>query len=358
MATEYEDVDDVVVINAPAQGPQGPQGDEGAVGPPGPQGIPGPRGATGPIGPTGNASTIPGAQGPQGDQGPVGPTGSQGPQGQQGVKGDTGDVGPIGPQGNVGPAGPQGPIGNTGSQGPQGAKGDTGDVRPAGPKGDKGDPGATGPQGPIGNTGPQGPVGPVPEAPTDGGLYGRQSSGWTAVPAPPAPATVAPVMDGTAAVGAATKYAREDHIHPTDTSRAAASAIPAAATAAEFIANTLGTGKMVTPGTAWAAAAAILVTAGTTFTPDLSAAIDFQMTLQSATCTLSNPTNPKVGQKGLLYLLQDATGGRVVSSWGTAYKFPGGTKPVLSTGANAVDVIAYTVLSSTQVLCTFSAGFA
>jgi hypothetical protein len=165
-------------------------------------------------------------------------------------------------------------------------------------------------------------------------------------------------MDGTAAVGAATKYAREDHIHPTDTSRAAASAIPVAATAAEFIANTLGTGKMVTPGTAWAAAAAILVTAGTTFTPDLSAAIDFQMTLQSATCTLSNPTNPKVGQKGLIYLLQDATGSRAVSSWGTAYKFPGGTKPTLSTGANAVDVIAYTVLSSTQVLCTFSAGFA
>ena len=33
------------------------------------------------------------------------------------------------------------------------------------------------------------------------------------------PATVAPLMDGTAAVGTATKYAREDHVHPTDTSR-------------------------------------------------------------------------------------------------------------------------------------------
>jgi hypothetical protein len=29
-------------------------------------------------------------------------------------------------------------------------------------------------------------------------------------------------MDGTAAVGTSTKYAREDHVHPTDTSRAAA----------------------------------------------------------------------------------------------------------------------------------------
>ena len=34
------------------------------------------------------------------------------------------------------------------------------------------------------------------------------------------PATVNPLMDGTAAVGTTTKYAREDHVHPTDTSRA------------------------------------------------------------------------------------------------------------------------------------------
>jgi hypothetical protein len=35
----------------------------------------------------------------------------------------------------------------------------------------------------------------------------------------PAPATVAPLMDGVAAVGTTTKYAREDHKHPVDTSR-------------------------------------------------------------------------------------------------------------------------------------------
>lgn len=33
-------------------------------------------------------------------------------------------------------------------------------------------------------------------------------------------ATVAPLIDGTAAVGTSAKYAREDHRHPTDTSRA------------------------------------------------------------------------------------------------------------------------------------------
>lgn len=33
------------------------------------------------------------------------------------------------------------------------------------------------------------------------------------------PATAAPSMDGTAAVGSSVKYAREDHVHPSDTSK-------------------------------------------------------------------------------------------------------------------------------------------
>lgn len=35
------------------------------------------------------------------------------------------------------------------------------------------------------------------------------------------PATATPAMDGTAAVGSSVKYAREDHVHPSDTSRQA-----------------------------------------------------------------------------------------------------------------------------------------
>jgi hypothetical protein len=38
-----------------------------------------------------------------------------------------------------------------------------------------------------------------------------------------APATAAPLMDSAAAVGTAIKYAREDHVHPSDTSRASVS---------------------------------------------------------------------------------------------------------------------------------------
>ena len=38
----------------------------------------------------------------------------------------------------------------------------------------------------------------------------------------PSAATATPVMNGTATVGSSAKYAKEDHVHPTDTSRLAA----------------------------------------------------------------------------------------------------------------------------------------
>lgn len=37
----------------------------------------------------------------------------------------------------------------------------------------------------------------------------------------PVPASVAPLIDGTAAIGTSVKYARQDHVHPTDTTRQA-----------------------------------------------------------------------------------------------------------------------------------------
>jgi hypothetical protein len=49
---------------------------------------------------------------------------------------------------------------------------------------------------------------------------------WGALPGPPpAASTTPPLMDGTVAVGVGTTFARADHVHPTDTSRAAAAAL-------------------------------------------------------------------------------------------------------------------------------------
>ena len=107
-----------------------------------------------------------------------------------------------------GPPGPQGPPGeNSSVQGPQGDKGDTGAQGPQGVKGDKGDQGNVGPQGPQGVKGDTGSQGPQ-------GVPGADGMGQ--------PATAPPLMDTTPAViGTSTLYARQDHVHPSDTSRAA-----------------------------------------------------------------------------------------------------------------------------------------
>lgn len=44
-------------------------------------------------------------------------------------------------------------------------------------------------------------------------------------PTPPVATTTAPLMDGTASYGSGTAYARSNHVHPTDTSRAASTHI-------------------------------------------------------------------------------------------------------------------------------------
>jgi hypothetical protein len=51
-------------------------------------------------------------------------------------------------------------------------------------------------------------------------VTGAVSTAVAGIPAVPAAGTAAPLMDSVAATGAATKYAREDHVHPSDTSRA------------------------------------------------------------------------------------------------------------------------------------------
>ena len=53
----------------------------------------------------------------------------------------------------------------------------------------------------------------------DYGIYDYEAR--RAIESIPFPADVAPLMDGVATVGTSTDYAREDHIHPTDTSRQA-----------------------------------------------------------------------------------------------------------------------------------------
>ena len=64
--------------------------------------------------------------------------------------------------------------------------------------------------------------------------------------------------------------------------------------------------------------------------------------------TLGNPTGLTAGQSGIIYVTQDATGSRTLA-YSSYWKFPGGTAPTLTTTANAVDALVYTVRTSTSI---------
>jgi hypothetical protein len=64
--------------------------------------------------------------------------------------------------------------------------------------------------------------------------------------------------------------------------------------------------------------------------------------------TLANPSNIDPGQTGSIFVVQDGTGGRTLS-FGSYWKFAGGTAPTMSTGAAAVDRIDYVVQTSTAI---------
>jgi len=149
---------------------------------------------------------------------------------------------------------------------------------------------------------------------------------------------------------AAANAVRKDYVD------AAVAAVPApvAATAAEYRANSAPT-KMLTPGAVWGAAAGVTLTdAAGVYTPDFSAGLDFSISLFGAK-TIANPTNTKNGQKGIILIVSGNSAAAI--TWGTAYKFPGGIKPVISAVPGAYDVLSYFVYSSTHIFCTFSADF-
>lgn len=89
------------------------------------------------------------------------------------------------------------------------------------------------------------------------------------------------------------------------------------------------------------------LTDGATITPNMNNANNFSVTL-GGNRTLANPTNLTAGQSGVIVITQDGTGSRTLA-YGSYFKFPGGTAPTLTTAANAVDVLAYYVESTTRI---------
>lgn len=122
-------------------------------------------------------------------------------------------------------------------------------------------------------------------------------------------------------------------------------ATAAIATAAEYRSATAS--KILCADNVWSAAALVTLTDAATVAVDMSAGINFTVTL-AGNRTLGAPSNTKVGQSGVIYVVQDGTGSRTLA-YNANYKFPGGTAPVLSTAAGSVDRLTYFVRSSTHI---------
>ena len=88
---------------------------------------------------------------------------------------------------------------------------------------------------------------------------------------------------------------------------------------------------------------------------DVSANQVAQVTL-GGNRTLANPSNLQAGAKYVLIIKQDATGSRTLA-YGTAYKWPAGSAPVLTTAANATDMITF-VSDGTNMYGVAQKGFA
>ena len=72
------------------------------------------------------------------------------------------------------------------------------------------------------------------------------------------------------------------------------------------------------------------------------------ITTLTGNITFANPTTAVAGMGGCIFIVQDGTGGRT-ASWGSYFKWIGGTAPTLTTTAAAIDRVDYIVKSSTEI---------
>ena len=109
--------------------------------------------------------------------------------------------------------------------------------------------------------------------------------------------------------------------------------------------NVTSTTTMSASGNAFMTIATL--TDGATITPNFGANNNFTVTL-GGNRTLGNPTNLNAGQSGVIFITQDATGSRTLA-YSSFWDFPSQTAPTLTTTANAIDVLVYTVRNSTSI---------
>lgn len=134
---------------------------------------------------------------------------------------------------------------------------------------------------------------------------------------------------------------------------AAQGAVPTEASAVEIWTGS-ATAKYVSPDKLSDAQAPTALASSASITPDFNAGANFTLTLAHNT-TLQNPSNLQAGDSGVIVITQDA-GAPFTMAYGTQWKFPGGA-PVLSTGAGAVDAIAFYAVTTSFIIANLTKAY-
>lgn len=115
-----------------------------------------------------------------------------------------------------------------------------------------------------------------------------------------------------------------------------------------------GGGASLSTSNNWTAgqrSAVVALTAGATVAIDLALANNFSLT-PNQNFTLNFPTNVGVGQSGIIAITQSSGG--AVLSLASGYVKAGGTTPVLSTAAGAVDYLSYYVETTGRIFVSLT----
>ena len=107
--------------------------------------------------------------------------------------------------------------------------------------------------------------------------------------------------------------------------------------------NTMAAENIIT-GQTYSPLVTVAVSDTSIFAVDMTAGTNFIIHL-SADSTLRQPDNIKVGQQGIIYVIQGQTSGGKTLSYANDFKFVSGTVPTITTSISAVDMLVYSVRS-------------
>jgi hypothetical protein len=145
-------------------------------------------------------------------------------------------------------------------------------------------------------------------------------------------------------------------IYNTSASLLAARTVTMGAYDLNFASTTAGQkvtlGKNVSVGGQAYSDGIVTLTPGATVTPDWNDGNIQSVIIDQVGVTMANPTNIQIGATYILVVVQDGTGSRTITTWGSAYEFPANTAPTLTTTADRADVITLVAYNANTLMCT------